>query len=223
MQPLVTQAKSALETLRTTPQNGHIQTGDIRRLSARLYRSLADKSCGAVLEACGKLLAERDWALGVIAFDFAYRVRKQYDESTFAIFESWLERYVRGWGDCDDFCTHAFGALLCQFPSLVDKAFAWAAREEFWMRRAAAVVLIPTLWHDTYKVESILRVADALLLDEHDLVRKGYGWMLKILYTKEPHAAFDYLQLHSADMPRVAFRYALEKMDADKRKLLMLK
>jgi hypothetical protein len=28
--------------------------------------------------------------------------------------------------------------------------------------------------------------------DEHDLVRKEYGWMLKMLSTKEPQLIFDY-------------------------------
>jgi len=59
--------------------------------------------------------------MGVIAFDFAYRMRRQYDNNTFAVFESWLEKYVRGWGDCDDFCTHAFGELICQNTKLVSR------------------------------------------------------------------------------------------------------
>jgi len=75
--------------------------------------------------------------MGVIAFDFAYRVKKQYDSNTFPIFESWLIRYVRGWGDCDDFCTHAFGELITQNTSLVQNIIPWTIREELWMRRAA--------------------------------------------------------------------------------------
>ena len=57
--------------------------------------------------------------------------------------------------------------------------------------------------------------------DEHDLVRKGYGWMLKTLSVKEPELVFDYLMRHKATMPRAAFRYALEKMDEDTRRILM--
>lgn len=29
-------------------------------------------------------------------------------------------------------------------------------------------------------------------MDEHDLVRKGYGWMLKSLSTKEPDKVYIY-------------------------------
>ena len=55
------------------------------------------------------------------------------------------------------------------------------------------------------------------MIDEHDLVRKGYGWMLKVLSTKEPELVFDYLMKNKAVMPRVAYRYALEKMDTNKK------
>lgn len=45
-------------------------------------------------------------------------------------------------GDCDDFSTHAFGVLLAQYNELFKKALLWCKGPEFWMRRAAAVILI---------------------------------------------------------------------------------
>ena len=96
------------------PQAGHLKTGDIRKLSARLYRTLPERSLPAVLEECEALLQQRSWPLEVIAFDWAYRVRARYDGTTYEVFDRWLETYVRSWGDCDDFCTHAFGELLRQ-------------------------------------------------------------------------------------------------------------
>ena len=89
------------------------------------------------------------------------------------------------------------------------------------MRRASAVVLIPSIWRDKYSETNPTQIADMLLTDEHDLVRKGYGWMLKVLSTKEPELVFDYLYKNKAKMPRVAYRYALEKMDTEKKKILM--
>ena len=66
-----------------------------------MYRALEDKSINNVLAACECLLKEKEWALGVIAYDWAFRVRKQYNDQTFAIFEGWLKEYVTGWGDCE--------------------------------------------------------------------------------------------------------------------------
>ena len=93
-------------------------TGDIRKLSAKLFRSVKDKSKDNIFSICSELLEQR---MLCIAFDFAHRMKEQYDDNTFALFESWLEEYVRGWGDCDDFCTHAFGELICQNTKLVSR------------------------------------------------------------------------------------------------------
>lgn len=218
---ILMKAKEELSKLNDTPQGEHIKTGDIRSLSSRLFRSLEDKSIDAVFSICADLLEERNWPMGVIAFDFAYRMKDQYNDDTFAVFENWLEKYVRGWGDCDDFCTHAFGELICQNTALVDRVFDWTKREEFWMRRASAVVLIPSIWRGLYNETDPLRVSDALMQDEHDLVRKGYGWMLKILSVKESDMVYGYLEKNKEIMPRVSFRYALEKFDAEKRRALM--
>ena len=57
--------------------------------------------------------------------------------------------------------------------------------------------------------------------DGHYLVLKGYGWMLKELALKESERVFDYLRENKAVMPRVAFRYAMQKMDVDKKRILM--
>ena len=128
---------------------------------------------------------------------------------------------MRGWGDCDDFCTHAFGELIMQNTGLVKKIIPWTKREEFWMRRAAAVVLIPSIYHNKYNETNPIVISDLLMNDKDDLVHKGYGWMLKVLSTKEPQLVYDYLVKHKHIMPRVSFRYALEKMEQDRKVELM--
>lgn len=184
MSDFIACVKKNLDNLNLTFGGEHIKTIEIRKLSGNLYRELDDKSIANVFKVCEELLEERNWAMGVIAYDFAYRVRKQYDDNTFLIFESWLIEYVRGWGDCDDFCTHAFGELLIQKPEFFHKIILWTNREEFWMRRAAAVILIPSINQNKYsKLEPFL-VSEQLMRDDNDSVRKGYGWMLKFYQLK---------------------------------------
>jgi len=214
-------ARSEMLTMQDAMQASKLTTGDIRKVSAKLFRSLADKSITNILSLSEALLEQRDWAMGVIAYDFAHRMKAQYDEATFAVFESWLIKYVRGWGDCDDFCVHAFGELIRQRPELTQKILPWTKREEFWMRRACAVALLVSIWRGKYHETNPLGMADILMHDPHDLVRKGYGWMLKELSKKEPELVYDYLMKHRDTMPRVAFRYALQKMDADRKRILM--
>ena len=203
------------------PDGKHIITGNIRKLSARLYRKIEDKTIGNVFTLCEELLEEHSWELGVIAFDWAYRVKAQYCEDTYEIFYRWLKNYVRGWGDCDDFCTHAFGELLRRYKYLFSKVIAWTKDEDFWVRRASAVILIPAILHKDYEGISPLMISDLLMSDEHDLVQKGYGWMLKSLSQVDKESVTNYLMDNHIQMPRTAYRYALEKYDKETRKKLM--
>ena len=221
MYDIVSAAKSSLDNVSHSPGAKKLRTGDIRRISVSLFRDIKDMSVDDIFTFCGELLEQRNWPMGVIAYDFAYRVRNRYSEDTFNLFEGWLEKYVRGWGDCDDFCTHAFGELICQYTHLTKNVVAWTTREEFWMRRAAAVVLIPSIFHNKYNETNPIQISDILMTDKHDLVRKGYGWMLKILSTKEPELVYNYLMANKSTMPRVSYRYAMQKMDPEKKRILM--
>lgn len=199
----------------------HLRTGDIRRISAKLFQSLKNRSIDRVFCLCEELLEQRRWELGVIAYDWAYRMRTAFRPSDFDRFETWLITYIRGWGDCDDFCTHAFGELLYQYPELIHRVLPWTIREKFWMRRAAAVILILSIRRGCYERLNPLQISDLLMQDHHDLVLKGYGWMLKVLSQRDPDAVYQYLLRNKNQIPRTAYRYALEKMDRSRRSELM--
>ncbi len=219
---LFNKAKQEIEHLwNDVPEGKHIKTGDIRRLSAKLYRIIPDRDINSVLSICEDFLEEHNWEMGVIAFDWAFRMKENYNADTYQIFYGWLKKYVRGWGDCDDFCTHAFGELLRQDKSLFKKVREWTNDRDFWVRRASAVILIPAILHNDYEGLKPLEIADRLISDEHDLVQKGYGWMLKSLSQTDRSAVEKYLIDKHSVMPRVAYRYALEKFDKETRKKLM--
>lgn len=221
---IVSAAKEEIEKLSKTPTNQeHIITADIRYVSGKLYGALKDRSIDKVLAMCELLLEEHSWPMSVIAYDWAYRQRRVYTVDTFEIFENWLIKYVRGWGDCDDFCTHALGELVLKFPELMNKVRLWTGREEFWMRRAAAVILIPAIRKGCYEQYHPLNIADTLMQDEHYLVCKGYGWMLKVLSQKDPNLVYEYLWRNKNIMPRISYRYALEKLNRSMKDALMEK
>lgn len=222
MESVVSAAAMELERLAVSmPDGKHIVTGEIRRLSGKLYRQAGVKEIEGVLALCEEFLDRRDWAMGVIAFDWAYRVRGQYTVDAYPVFYRWLKEYVRGWGDCDDFCTHAFGELLRQQKELFPQVLDWTQDEDFWVRRASAVVLIPSILRNDSSGIEPFAVADRLLTDRHDLVQKGYGWMLKCVSQVDPKGVEAYLTAHRKEMPRVAYRYAIEKFDKETKQRLM--
>ena len=204
-----------------TPNGKHIITGDVRKLSSKLFRQIEDKNIANVFALCEELLNEHTWALGVIAFDFAYRMKDFYNESTYDIFYCWLKDYVRGWGDCDDFCTHAFGELLRQKKTLFVKIITWTEDNDFWVRRASAVILIPSILKNDYDQIDPFAISDRLMSDKNQLVLKGYGWMLKSLSQIDPDCVEEYLIKNCKKMPRTSYRYALEKFDEETRSKLM--
>lgn len=97
MDEIVRQAIEEVKQLSDkVPQGKHIVTGDIRKLSGKLYQQIKDKAIANVLILAEELLSEHSWALGVIAFDWAYRVKDQYTPDTYNIFYAWLKKYERG-------------------------------------------------------------------------------------------------------------------------------
>jgi len=103
-----------------------------------------------------------------------------------------------------------------------------------WVKRASAVVHIyPTNKLSSFRKDiiknsqkyltDIFKIADILLLDQDDLVQKGYGWMLKEASNVFPQEVFKYVMKHKATMPRTALRYAIEKLPAKLKKQAMAK
>lgn len=202
--------------------NPHI-TKNVRDVSKKTFNALNDKSIDSVLSICEVLLEKRIWTYSLIAYDFAYRVKKAYTLQTFDVFEQWLFSYIEDWGDCDDFCTHAFGSLLSMYNELFEDVIKWTTHQRFSVRRAAAVILIhPIKYHHDIKIDPFI-ISDKLMSDPHYLVQKGYGWMLKVLSQKDPKVVVEYLEKNHDIMTRTAYRYALEKLDdATKKKLMKL-
>ena len=90
------------------------------------------------------------------------------------------------------------------------------------MRRAAAVSLIVPV-RNHLLLHHVFLTADALLVDEDDMVQKGYGWMLKEASNVFPDEVFGYVMKNKGRMPRTALRYAIEKLPASRRKQAMKK
>jgi len=60
-------------------------------------------------------------------------------------------------------------------------------------------------------------ICDMLLVDEDDIVQKGYGWLLKEESRKHQKDVFDYVVKNKEIMPRTALRYAIELMPKELR------
>jgi 3-methyladenine DNA glycosylase AlkD len=108
------------------------------------------------------------------------------------------------------------------YPDHVNQLKAFARSENRWIRRAAAVSLIIPARKGKF-LDDVLEIADILLLDEDDLVQKGYGWMLKASSEANQQEIFNYVVKNKKIMPRTSLRYAIEKMPANLKTIAMQK
>ena len=157
-----------------------------------------------------------------VACEWSYAVRRQYLPADFPIFEKWIDAYVNNWATCDTLCNHTVGAFLEMYPESVANLIGWSKSKNRWKKRASAVSLIIPARKGFFLPE-IFKIADTLLLDSDDLVQKGYGWMLKAGSETHQGEVFDFVVSRKEIMPRIALRYAIEKMPPERRAEAMKK
>ncbi len=73
------------------------------------------------------------------------------------------------------------------------------------------------------QVEDTLRLSEKLLKDEHHLIHKATGRMLREARKKSPLVVEDFLDGHKNFMPRTMLRYTIEMMSEEKRKKYLQK
>jgi len=189
-------------------------------ISKEVFKTIKSKPKSEIFGICEEL-----WKSGLleetyIAGHWAYMMRKQYEREDFLLFESWVDQYITNWASCDNFCNHAMGEIVVQYPEFLQDLKRWAKSENRWMRRASAVSLIVPGRKGLF-LKEIFEIADILLMDPDDMVQKGYGWMLKVASHKHLQEVYEYVISKKAVMPRTAYRYAIEKMPEEMKKRAM--
>jgi len=197
-----------------------VRTPVVRKIAARYFRSLDTGDKGGIFALCEELLGSDACEEAFIAFDWAYRLRRSFVPEDLDVFTCWLERYVNNWAKCDTLCNHAVGSLVERYPRCVVRLKTWTGSRNRWLRRASAVSLVLPARKGLF-LEDVLDIADRLLQDDDDLVRKGYGWLLKEAGKRHQNEVFGFVMEHRKDMPRTALRYAIEKMPAELRNRAM--
>lgn len=193
-----------------------------RKISVACFSTISALPKPEILKICDEVLETDLMHAKGFAFDWARRLEKQLTPSDFPRFERWVRKYVSNWGECDSLCCGALGLLIRKHPELASRRAKWVRSKNRWIRRSSAVSLIPAL-RDGALLKEAFATADVLLLDDDDMVQKGYGWMLKDASLEFPEEVFAYVMKHKDGMPRTALRYAIERYSAAKRKQAMKK
>jgi len=103
---------------------------------------------------------------------------------------------------------------------LIDKdkklLYKFAHSKDLWEKRIA--ILSTFTFMRQHWFEDTFIISEILMLDEHDLIHKAVGWMLREVGNRDIEAEEEFLKKYYKTMPRTALRYAIEKFPEKKRK-----
>ena len=94
--------------------------------------------------------------------------------------------------------------------------FKLASSKNVWDRRIAVMSTFPCIRNGEF--QTTLKLSQILLNDEHDLIQKVVGWMLREIGKIDLKTEETFLNNYYKKMPRTMLRYAIEKFPEIKRK-----
>ena len=188
-----------------------VKTAIVTKISKVFFNDIKSKPKTDIFKLCDELWQSGYLEESFIACKWSYFIHKDYEPSDFEIFERWIDIYVNNWASCDTLCNHTIGQFVEMYPAYLSNLKNFTSSDNRWMRRASAVSLILPARKGKY-LKDIFEIADLLLLDQEDLVQKGYGWLLKVASQSHQGEVFEYVIRNKKVMPRTALRYAIEKM-----------
>jgi 3-methyladenine DNA glycosylase AlkD len=181
-----------------------------------VLRAIVKTQRGAPLRAIIALLKSKwheERLFAVLLLVQAYKSGSDADRDL--IYDAYIENrgYVNNW-DLVDSSAHLIVGPYLESRS---RAFLYelAASEGLWDRRIAMMAT----YHYIRKLDftDTLKIARKLRDDEHDLIHKIVGWMLREVGNRDKACEEKFLKNNYKQMPRTMLRYAIEKFSRAER------
>ena len=137
------------------------------------------------------------------------------------IFDFYLKntQHINNWDLVDLSAPNIVGDYLLDRDKKI--LYKLAKSKNLWQRRISILATFAFIhenqFHDTINLSRIL------LKDSHDLIHKAVGWMLREMGKRDEKELIEFLDKHTAQMPRTMLRYAIEKLPEKKRKYYLNK
>ena len=188
-----------------------VKTGTVKKIADRFWNEVKFLDKTEIFRLCEELYRSHFCEEAFIVSFWVPRLKDRFEKEDITLFKHWIETYISNWAMCDGFCNHAMGDFIGKYPEYLDELKRWTGSKNRWMRRASAVSLIVPAKQGKY-LDTVLEIATLLLTDDDDMVRKGYGWLLKEASRKHQDEVFEFVMRNRKVMPRTALRYAIELM-----------
>ena len=96
-----------------------------------------------------------------------------------------------------------------------------AKSQNLWEKRISIISTFNFIKNKKY--DDTFKISEMLLNDNHDLIHKAVGWMLREVGKRNEKKLCNFLDKHYKIMPRTMRRYAIERLDKERREVYMRK
>jgi 3-methyladenine DNA glycosylase AlkD len=128
--------------------------------------------------------------------------------------------YINNWDLVDQSAPNIIGDYLLKKDRKI--LYKLAKSKNIWERRIA--VLATFAFIKNKETKDVFALAETLLADEHDLMHKAVGWMLREAGKRVSRPDLEkFINMHKSKMPRTTLRYAIEKFSPAERKKFLAK
>lgn len=121
-------------------------------------------------------------------------------------------KYINNWDLVDASASYIVGQWLFGKPERMKALGKLADSSYLWERRIAMVSTLNFIVHG--QPSEALAIARKLVYDQHDLIQKAVGWMLREVGKRCGREYLTgFLDKYAATMPRTSLRYSIEHFD----------
>jgi 3-methyladenine DNA glycosylase AlkD len=143
---------------------------------------------------------------------------EELKEKIFKIYLANL-KYANSWDLVDSSAPYINGDFLLKRSRRCLKKM--AKSNNLWERRVAMLSTYAFIRQNDFKLA--LSLAKIFLDDEHSLMHKAAGWMLREIGKRDKEVLLDFLKLSAKRMPRIMLSYATERMTKKEKEIFSLR
>jgi 3-methyladenine DNA glycosylase AlkD len=195
----------------------------VRRIAREVW--LAERpgwDVRAAIRFCDALVRRPELEAKSVGIIVLARWRRDFPPALFGTARRWLAHgHAASWAAVDLLAPAVLTPLIEGQPTLLARLERWTRDRSLWVRRAAAVAVIPLARHGR-ALAPAYRIAAALARDEHDLIHKATGWLLREAGKTDMARLERFLRVRGPRFSRTSVRYAIERFPAAKRRRLLV-
>ena len=160
-------------------------------------------------------------ALYILVAQFEKATKEHDEKKQKQIVDFYVDNttYINNW-DLVDTSAHKILGVYYLHRSR-KQLFVFVRSKNLWERRIAVIATFLFIQQNDF--DDALKIAALLLTDNHDLIHKAVGWMLREIGKRNQQIEENFLKKHASQMPRTMLRYAIEKLPEKKRKTYLKK